>query len=120
MRDTLFIVHRSNLWEDSWTYGDWRQYMCKRADGALQCARVSGLPLIIGALAFLVFGSAVMAMVTMPSALIAWERAIPAAVFGGLVLTGLIAGRLNGFVLMRAVGPRQYNGRRIFNHEVER
>jgi hypothetical protein len=28
---------------DSWTYGDWRQYVCRRGDGALQRARVSAL-----------------------------------------------------------------------------
>lgn len=34
-------------WLDSWTYGPWRQWMCRRKDGALQCARVL-LPLPFG------------------------------------------------------------------------
>ena len=113
-----FVVRRSDCWEDSWTYGDWRQYICRRPNGALQCAKPSILPLVVTGLALSVLAMAVMGMVMLPPEKVAWERAIPAAVVSALVLILMwFAGR--NIILMRAVGPRQYNGRRVFNHEVD-
>lgn len=64
----LFLIHRDKRWLDSWTYGDWRQWICEREEGSLQCART-------------------------------------------------VTGPLFGWALMLAVGPRQYDGRRILPGE---
>ncbi len=47
----MFLCKRTDRWLDGWTYGDWRQWICKRACGETQCARV---------LLWLPFGWAVM------------------------------------------------------------
>lgn len=39
LRDLIFFSHRDDHWMDGWTYGDWRQYLCRRPDGSIQCAR---------------------------------------------------------------------------------
>ena len=37
-----FFCRDAQMWEDSWTYGDWRQYICERGN-TTQCARISRL-----------------------------------------------------------------------------
>lgn len=43
----MFLSNASDRWLDSWTYGDWRQWICKRPCGETQCARIV-LPLPFG------------------------------------------------------------------------
>lgn len=38
------IIKRKALFEDGWTYGDWRQYVAWRDDGTASCVRMSRLP----------------------------------------------------------------------------
>lgn len=47
MRYPLFIVRRTDMWEDSWTYGDYKQFICNRPNGQTQCARYSGIPILL-------------------------------------------------------------------------
>lgn len=120
MKDWLFITRRPDFWEDSWTYGDWRQYMCKRPDGSLQCARQSAIGIIATLLG-------VSLCVFLPMALwlrsegvpgIVLDRALFCAVIGQSIIVTMLWIRCTGRVLMRAVGPRQYDGKRVFNWEV--
>lgn len=117
-----FIVRRRDVWEDSWTYGDWRQYVCRRPDGALQCARPSAIPLVFA------IGSVVLSAMASMSAAFAEPGSLAGDYAGPVVATAIASGLapaalvafLRKFAFMVAVGPRQYNGRRVFNHEVEK
>ena len=40
MKYPFFICSRDDRWRDSWTYGDYTQWLCNRPSGNTQCARV--------------------------------------------------------------------------------
>lgn len=115
-----FLVRRGEFWSDGWTYGDWHQYVCERPDGSTQCARVSRIPLFME-----IFGACAVAIVLA----VLWSgyndpiliHADRLALAGGIAafMLGVSAGlRVKGAVLMVAVGPRQYEGKRVFFDEV--
>jgi hypothetical protein len=111
-----FICKCDDMWTDSWTYGDWRQYVCKRPDGALQCARPSSIPSIS-----FMMGVALLSMTAIAAALtiwagvaIYWERAMVATVLAGALTSPMLLKRHR---LMLSVGPKQYDGVRVFEHE---
>jgi hypothetical protein len=102
-----FFCHRDQMWLDSWTYGDWRQYICKRGT-ATRCAKVSVIPGFImgfGAMTAVIF--ALMLATGFSS-----ER------LAGLLLgLGIFFGPLTawkaGWRLMKAVGPMNIEGKRV-------
>lgn len=112
-RDLLFITR--DFWKDGWTYGDWRQYIARRRDGALQPCRASGIPIFM-----MLFGGfglfpALMGVVfTLQGIQPIWERIATITGISALVFaTGLFL-CLSPWTLMTAVGPRSYNGQRHF------
>lgn len=117
-----FICKSEDMWLDSWTYGDWRQYVCKRPDGALQCARISTMPASIGTAGALLFFSLVIVLAILlfnvPDK-VAWERASIALSISFSMMLPAINMIYSKHRLMVAVGPKQYDGKRLFDHEVE-
>lgn len=101
-------------WEDGWTYGDWRQYIARRPDGALQPCKVSEFMTVRDALCFFLIASALLAVAIClwndRIDLLIWENIIGALVIGGI---GFVP-RVRGYTLMAAVGPRSYDGWRHF------
>lgn len=49
-KGSYLIIRRGALCEDSWTYGDWRQYIAFRDNGDACCVRMSVLPSILAML----------------------------------------------------------------------
>lgn len=123
-RRELFLSQRPDHWEDGWTYGDWRQYIARRPDGALQCCRVSGVPFFVAVLGLVLVALAMtggFVGLQDPDA-VHWPRIIAMGALGTLALTVPLLMHWHGICLMVSVGPRQYEKdghfRRIFNHEV--
>ena len=122
MKDWLFFSRRGDHYADKFTYGDWRQYVAKRPDGSLQCCKVS-------AVCFVIFITGILALLfTLTGLLVSWQ-APGAPLWGRIVVAGIIGAVFTtfpfvlnrmGWTIMTAVGPRQYDGRRIFPHEVEK
>lgn len=115
-----FIAKGGDIREDSWTYGDWRQYVCTRRDGALQCARISGFQTFIwlGAM-FIGMLAATVAYVAwnVQESLVFWNRVYAMLGVSAFLLLGCVFFLRGGYYLMHAVGPRQYGDRRILPGE---
>lgn len=99
-----FICHDDNMWEDSWTYGDWHQYLCKLPDSSIVCAKLSAIPvvgMVLGVCLTLLgayLGNLVMSV-------------------GILFIAPFIWLALSSYNLMVVVGPKQTNGMRIYPWE---
>lgn len=118
MTDKIMLKDRwfwsKDHWEDGWTYGDWRQYIARRADGSLQPCRVSQVGVLMFALTMSIAGLALYIVAVVfahdQSDRLNWaviiSMPIPALV--------LWAVHLSGYCLMAAVGPRSYDGWRHF------
>lgn len=109
-----FFCHRDQMWRDSWTYGDHRQYICNRPNGETQCAKVSDLIAIGGG-----FGAALLCLVLL---------SIYAHLSGGVALRWWVVGLFTfvglaalypmyqyarGLCLMVPVGPMNEGARRV-------
>ena len=116
-RYPLFIVRPGDCWEDGWTYGEWRQYICNRPGGQTQCARVSRLQglLMIPAMAMIIIPG--FFMIVLPPEVVAWGRTIPTITIGAILLLVMFIANRKGYVLMRAVGPPNDGDRRVFPWE---
>lgn len=117
MRYPYFIARRDQCHEDSWTYGDWRQYVCDRPGGQTRCAFISIIPFVILVLAFAFGGFGVLSMIYLPPDQIAWGRAIPFAAICGVVFVGLSIAGVMGYRLMKAVGPFNDGSHRVLPGE---
>jgi len=120
MRKTYgyFFSREGEMWRDSWTYGDWRQYICRRPGGQTQCARFSTFPifgLMIGValwtILLLTVGFALFVDLghRVNGPLLIWFMVV-----GTLLVLPYILGRLFGVYLMVGVGPMNDGARRVF------
>jgi hypothetical protein len=119
-----FICRREDMFYDNWTYGDWRQYVCKRGD-TTQCARHSQLPgagMLIGiALLTIAAMGPLMWFNGTPADAIAWDRVTVVAVIG-FVMTIVFGAlwRSKKWNLMVPVGPMNKDGMRVFESDKEK
>ena len=116
IRDILFLSR--DHWEDGWTYGDWRQYIARRPDGALQPCRVSGLPvflMLLGGFAMFPLMATIFAVLSgVPTDDFVWFRIGVATGVGVTLMLPSIILSMTRWRLMTAVAPRSYNGERHF------
>lgn len=114
-----FLCKQNDFWQDSWTYGDWRQYMCRRKDGALQAAKLSALTTISAVIGFCIMVLCAMAVYFFYAhdVPVYWERLGAFWIAGGLMIMPVIMERNYGLYLMVSVGPKQYTDRRILPGE---
>lgn len=112
---SLFFSHKRDRWTDSWTYGDWQQWICNRPGGETQCARGSNIPWVsfLLGLAFAVMIG--LPMATWPPESIVWERAIPGLVVSVLMAVWPVALFFSPWVLMVPVGPMNKGTRRVLH-----
>ena len=104
------IVRSECLCEDSCTYGDWRQYQCRRDNGETVLVRHSELTTI----AFM-FGVCLLAFVAMlvlafrfePG--LSWPRLFGVACIGMALVAPVIVGRLTDWRLVVIVGTATRN-----------
>lgn len=112
-----FFVRRKGLVEDSWTYGDYRQYLHTHRDGSISCVRLSRIPSIAAVVGW------AMAVILMPILLIAWHMSLKpiwSNVGWWLVASAILisfALLCIPFPLVVAVGPRQRGNYRRFWEE---
>jgi hypothetical protein len=113
-----FLIHKRAITRDSWTGGDYTQYIADRDDGSLQPSRVSmlpWLPLLTGlVLLELVACSVFLTPLLTPKALpiTNWTYVYTLTVIG-FVSFGIGLGLLVGdYRLMKAVQWRSYDGKR--------
>lgn len=111
------LIRKDALSKDSWTGGNYTQYIAKRDDGSLQPCKGSMIPfylLMIGLALLEMVALAVFltpALVTSPPPL-NWPYIYVVTVIGFLA-TGIAAGLLLGdYRLMKAVQWRSYDGKR--------
>ena len=118
MKDWLFITQAEDYWLDSWTYGDWRQYVARRRDGSLQPCRVSGLPGVLAAIGFFLMTPILFACLLhwngMSSEQLAWGRAIVSFFVGTTLCVPWVICWTTKWEIMTAVAPRSYDGQRHF------
>lgn len=109
-----FFLSRDH-WQDGWTYGDWRQYVARRPDGALQPCRVSGLPFFMAIIGlFCLFPAICGAIFELQGVDVYWGRVLWASVAGFLLTIPALILWFGPWTLMTAVAPRSYNGLRHF------
>ena len=121
----LFLCRHCDMWEDSWTYGDWRQYICRRPDGSLVPARHSTLPVLAAGAGLALFALACLCSWTgaaHPEMEPRWGLLIAMGSVGAALASLPLGQRLLGLALMRRVGPasrRREDGSawRVFDHE---
>ena len=117
MSNPYFLCHKSQMWEDSWTYGDWRQYICNRPNGQTQCARVSGLFAYLMFFGFIFVALGGVTIAIFPPEIIAWERTILMIIGGATAWFVPLYLQRRGKRLMKAVGPYNLGATRVFPDE---
>lgn len=116
-----FRCKYADITPDNWNYTDAAQYLCRRADGSLQCARASKLPfvsLLIGTMLATSVCFAAYVGYHQPDEIV-WTNVYIMALIAGLFLSVPIGAWIGRFSYMVAVGPRQYDGKRVFWHEID-
>lgn len=116
-----FVCPRADMREDSWTYGDWRQYLCTHEDGSVQCAKISDLPFMLGILGLipLFLGLLGVYIGFYDFDAVKWPWVLGFLAVGLLVEWLVLAFHMARLHLMVPVGPKQYDGKRVFWHELE-
>jgi hypothetical protein len=119
MRYPYFIARRGQCWQDSWTYGDWCQYLCNRPGGQTQCAKVSAIPHVLMELGcvFLALGLVPALVGTLTGATVLWIRVGFLIGSGLALLLGPFIFGWCGFVLMKATGPLNRGAHRVLPGE---
>lgn len=86
----LMIIHRerAKLQRDSWTHGDWRQYVAFLDDGSAICCRISGLPATLAVAGFIILALAGMGFLTAGMGVPVYWWRIYAFAFVGFALLG--------------------------------
>ena len=112
LRDYLFLS--KDHWEDRWTYGDWRQFVARRPDGALQPSKHSGAGIL-----FSLIGFAFLALTVGITVTAFWIGEADQVRWPGVVIfffVGLLPfiPQMLGYSLMTAVASRSYDGLRHF------
>jgi hypothetical protein len=74
------IVRKSCLQEDSWTHGNWKQYIAFIDDDTVVVCRRAVMPVVVGLLGLAVLTLALMVAVTTPFELVHWDRLFSVAV----------------------------------------
>lgn len=114
-----FWCHRRDRWPDAWTYGDWRQWVCKRGTGT-QCARISALPEVVAVVAAIFAAPmALLEVFLAGSSFIIWGRVHGILALGLLILAAWAAYRGSGWRLMFAVAPMNRGTRRVLPGEAD-
>lgn len=117
MRRPWFYCHATEMWEDNWTYGQWRQYVCNHPNGQTQCAKRSALG---GLVVFIGFGLTMASLMSMAFKTVNnWPAAVAILVIALIMWIGPFIAELFGWRLMKAVGPHNIGSRRVLNHEVD-
>ena len=121
MKSPYFWCHRSEMWQDSFTYGDWRQYICNRPGGQTQCAKVSELIWIFAGLGLGILagvGLSIYLSVSGGQPPRWWDVGL--LTFVGVMNLYPLYRALGGVFLMKAVGPMNRGSRRILPWEEDR
>jgi hypothetical protein len=113
-----FLIRKRAIARDSWTGGDYTQYIASRDDGSLQPSRISMLPwapLMIGLILLELIACEVFlrpVLVMNPPPITNWDY-LYTLTFIGFMLSGIGFGLLVGdYRLMKAVQWRSYDGKR--------
>lgn len=123
MRYPYLIVRRDRMFHDSWTYGDWRQYIVNLDDSAnsTRCAKISEVPFFVGLLGVVVLSLPVVALTLavagVPTDKIAWDRVMWALMLGVILTTVGFTFTFSRYRLMKAVGPVNDGTRRVLPGE---
>jgi hypothetical protein len=107
-----FFCHYDQMWEDSWTYGDWKQYICNRGTET-QCARGSRLPFFLMSMGLTFIATVLLAILFYGADGVRWDRAIPTLAIGILLVLPITYEFFTGRFLMVAVGPMNKGARRV-------
>lgn len=119
-RHMPFMIHRRALSLDSFTFGNFRQYIAKRDDGALQPVRLSQWPLV-----FLMIGLVLLELVAMcvfltpalvdnPPPITNWGYVYTLTAIGFFSLGLSFSVYFGPYRMVIPVGPKVYDGRRRF------
>lgn len=107
-----FFCSADDMWQDSWSYGDWRQYICNRPNGETQCARFSTAPVFMGLASVVLVTIVVMAMM-LPMGTLRPDAALVLIVVAFVLALPIIAGYFSGWYLMVPVGPLNQGAHRV-------
>jgi len=110
----FFLCHKNDMWLDTWTYGDWRQYICWRPNQQTQCARIAILPYMLSMMAVFFLICSIFLMIFSPPELIAWKQTVLFVVINLIIAASTFIVNFLGWNIMMAVGPLQQNGVREF------
>lgn len=112
-----FFINAEDRWEDGFTYGEWRQFIVRHADGSTQPARPSRIPLWLftaGLLLWLVSVNAAILCLVFDVQL-HFVRVYVAFATGILMMIPMVTETITGRRLMTAVGPvNRVEGDRTF------
>lgn len=118
MRNNYIIIRqRAIMGQDSFTYGNWRQYIVKRDDGAIQPCKHSMLPFWAGLFGMVVLAIVAMVVFMIPPSLVKWPNLWVMTFIGFAAATTGLMLQFGTYRLMYAVGPKSYNGRRVLPFE---
>jgi hypothetical protein len=110
-----FWCHEDQMWQDSLTYGNWRQYICNRygPQGPTQCARFSLFPVFGLLLGLTLLIAVAIAVASAPYEWLRWWVVGLLTVLGCLLTVPFFLGWLDGLYLMVPVGPLNDGARRV-------
>lgn len=86
----VFIIEKSNIVEDSWTHGDWKQYRCWVDDDTVIIARASMAPFIWAVIGFSILLVALLVVFNVPYQFIDWWGMAAMITIGFLLMTATI------------------------------
>ncbi|MGN6819444.1 MAG: hypothetical protein ACTHJR_12310 [Sphingomonas sp.] len=99
-----FFVHTRDMWQDSWTYGDWRQYLCKRGE-TTQCAKFSAIPFAITTIASCWLIMMAVLLTFYPHDVLNMTNIIATMSLAGFIVIANFLLYVTDYNLMVAVGP---------------
>lgn len=108
------LIRKQVLSRDSWTYGDYRQFIAERDDGSLQPCRSSKIPFHLTMFGFvlLMIVGMIFLNFTLGDRIVNWGNAY-IMTFIGFVSFGVGLGlEIGDYRLMKATGWRSYDGKR--------
>jgi hypothetical protein len=112
---SLLLIKRDSLSEDSWTYGDWRQYVAFLPGDRAVCCRVSGIPASLGVMGLIIAAIACMSVLSavMMGIPLYWDRVTITGMIGILFMVPMLVTIFTPWRLVKTVSKimhRNANG----------
>jgi hypothetical protein len=108
-----FLIHKRAIARDSWTGGNYTQYIANRDDGSLQPCKGSMIPFVLLLIGLMLLELVAMAVfMPSPRPIANWEYVYTLTLIGFICFGVGLGLQFGNYRLMKAVQWRSYDGKR--------